>query len=65
MVILNGGYSGFKSYHYFNACTCALCGFLLSTCPGLASHNTVNTHQNENRFLTFGSLTSSAEVEMQ
>ena len=28
-----------------------------------ASHNFVNTHQNENRFLAFGSLTSSAEVE--
>ena len=28
-----------------------------------ASHNSVNSHQNENRFLAFGSLTSNAEVE--
>ena len=27
------------------------------------SHNSVNTHQNENRFLAFGSLTSNTEVE--
>ena len=58
-----GVYSGFKSYHYFNACTCALCGILLSACPRLASHNSVNNHQNENQFLAFGSLTSNAEVE--
>ena len=45
------------------ACARALCGLLLSTCPRSASHNFVNTHQNENRFLAFGSLTSSAEVE--
>ena len=50
-------------YHYFNACACALCGILLSACPRLASHNSENTHQNENRFLAFGSLTSNAEVE--
>ena len=58
-----GVYSGFKSYHYFNACACALCGFLLSACPWSASDNFVNTHQNENRFLAFGSLISNAEVE--
>ena len=28
-----------------------------------ASNNSVNTHQNENRFLAFGSLISNAEVE--
>ena len=56
-------YSGFKSYHYFNACACALCGLLLSACPWSASDNSVNTHQNENRFLAFGSLISNAEVE--
>ena len=58
-----GVYSGFKSYHYFNACACALCGILLSACPLSASHNSVNIHQNENRFLAYGSLTSNAEVE--
>ena len=58
-----GIYSRFKWYHYFNACACALCGLLLSACPRLASHKSVNTHQNENRFLAFGSLTSNAEVE--
>ena len=42
----------------FYACACALCFVLLS-----ASNNSVNTHQNENRFLTFGSLKSNAEVE--
>ena len=26
-------------------------------------HNSENTHQNENRFLAFGSLASNAEVE--
>ena len=57
-------YSGFKSYHYFNACACALCGILISACPRSASHNSVNTYQNENRFLAFGSLTSNAEVEI-
>ena len=36
---------------------------LLSACPRSASHNSVNTRQNENRFLAFGSLTSSAKVE--
>ena len=56
-----GVYSGFKSYHYFNACACALCGLLLSACPCSASDNSVNTHQNENRFLAFGSLISNAE----
>ena len=45
-----GVYSGFNSYHYFNACACALCVLLL-------------THQNENRFLAFGSLISNAEAE--
>ena len=54
--------SGFKSYHYVNARACALCGLLLSACPWSASNN-VNTHQNENRFLAFGSLISNAEVE--
>ena len=64
IVILNGGvYSGFNSYRYFNACACALRGTLLSACPRLASHNSENTHQNENRFLAFGILTSKAEVE--
>ena len=58
-----GVYRGFKSYHYFNACACALCGILLSACPPSASHNSINTHQNENLFLAFGSLTSNAEVE--
>ena len=47
----------------FSACACALCGFLLSACLWSASNNSVNTHQNENRFLAFGSLTSHAEVE--
>ena len=56
-------YSGFKSYHYFNGCACALCGLLLSAYPWSASDNSVNTHQNENRFLAFGSLISNAEVE--
>ena len=56
-------YSGLKSYHYFNAWACALCGLLLSACPWSASNNSVNTHQNENRFLAFGSLISNAEVE--
>ena len=58
-----GVYSGFKSYHYFNACALALCDLLLSACPRSAAHNSVNTHQNENLFLAFRSLTSSAEVE--
>ena len=58
-----GVYSGFKSYYYFNACACALCGLSLSACPWSASNNSVNTHQNENRFLAFGSLISNAEVE--
>ena len=58
-----GVYSGLNSYHYFNACACALCGILLSAYPRSASHNSVNTHQNENRFLAFGSLTSNAEAE--
>ena len=58
-----GAYSGLKSYHYFNACACALCCLLLSACPWSASNNSVNTHQNENRFLVFGSLISNAEVE--
>ena len=55
--------SGFKSYHYFNACACALCGLLLLACPWSASNNSVNAHQNENRLLAFGSLLSNAEVE--
>ena len=46
-----------------NACACALYGLLLSACPWSASNNSVNTHQNENRFLAFGSLISNAEVE--
>ena len=58
-----GVYSGFKSYHYLNDCACTLCGLLLSVCPWSASNNSVNTHQNENRFLAFGSLASNAEVE--
>ena len=58
-----GVYSGFTSYHYFKACACALCGILLSACPWSASDNSVNTHQNENRFLAFGSLISNADVE--
>ena len=58
-----GVYSGFKSYHYFNACACALYGLLLSACPWSESDNSVNNHQNENRFLAFGSLISNAEVE--
>ena len=53
-----GVYSGFKSYHYFNACACALRGSLLSAYPRSASNNSVSTHQNENRFLA-----SNAEVE--
>ena len=56
-------YIGYKSYHYFNACASALRGLLLSACPWSASDNSVNTHQNENRFLLFGSLISNAEVE--
>ena len=65
MVILNGVYSGFKSYmyHYFNVCTCALCVLQLSTCLWLAANNSGNTHQNENMFLAFGSLISNAVVE--
>ena len=58
-----GVYSGFNSYYYFNACACALYGIIFSACPLLASHKSENTHQNENRFLAFGSLTSNAEVE--
>ena len=58
-----GDYSGFKLYNYFNACACALRGLLLSAFLRSASHNSVNTHQNENRFLAFGSPTSSAEVQ--
>ena len=58
-----GVYSGFKSYHNFNARACALCGILLSACLWSASNNSVNTHQNENRFAAFGSLISHAEVE--
>ena len=58
-----GVYSGFKSYHYLNDCAFALCSLLLSAYPRSASNNSVNTHQNENRFLAFGSLTSNAEVE--
>ena len=60
-----GVYRGFKLHHYFNACACALCGLLLSACPRSASHNSVNTHQNENRFPAFGSLTSSAGVDQR
>ena len=58
-----GVYSEFKSYHYFNACACALCGLLLSACPWSPSNNSVFTHQNENRFLAFGSQISNAEDE--
>ena len=58
-----GVYSGFKLYHYFNARACVVCGLLLSACPWSASKNSVNTHQNENRFLAFGSLISNAEAE--
>ena len=58
-----GVYSGLKSYHYFNASTCAVCGSLFSACPWSASNNSVNTHQNENQFLAFRSLISNAEVE--
>ena len=58
-----GVYSEFKMYHFFNACACALCGFLLSTYLWSASNNSVNTHQNENRFVAFGSLISHAEVD--
>ena len=58
-----GVYSGFNSYHYLNARACALRGLLLSACPWSASNNSVNTFQNENRFLAFGSLISNAEVE--
>ena len=58
-----GVYSGFKLYHCSNTCTCTLCGLLLSACPWSASNNSVNTHQNENRFLAFGSLISNTEVE--
>ena len=54
-----GVYSGLKLYNYFNACACAtLYDILLS-----ASNNSGNIHQNENRFLAFGSLISNAEVE--
>ena len=62
-MILNAGLDGFKSYHYFNARACALCGFPHSACPWSALNNSVNTHQNKNRFLAFGSLKSNAEVE--
>ena len=60
-----GVYSGFKSYHnhYFNACACTLCDLLFLACQRSAAHNSLNTHQNENQFLAFGSLTSSAEVK--
>ena len=58
-----GVYSGFKSYHYFNACACAMCVLRLSACLWSASNNSGNTHQNENRFLAFGSLVSNAKVE--
>ena len=58
-----GVYSGFKSYHNFNVCACALCGILLSAFLWSASNYSVNTHQNENRFAVFGSLISHAEVE--
>ena len=57
------GTRGLKSHHYFNACACTLCGFLLSACLWAASNNFVNTPQNGNRFLAFGSLISHAEVE--
>ena len=54
---------GFKSYHNFNACSCALCDKILSLCLWSASNNSVNTHQNENRFVAFGSVISHVEVE--
>ena len=58
-----GFIADFKRTILFNACACAMCGLLLSACPRSASHNSVNTHQNENQFLALGSLTSNAEVE--
>ena len=58
-----GVYSGFKLYHYFNDCACALCGLLLSACPWSVSNNSINTHQNDDSFFAFRSLTSNAEVE--
>ena len=60
---LEWGFIADLNYHYFNACACTLCAFLLSAYPWSASNNSVNTHQNENRFLAFGSLISNAEVE--
>ena len=56
-----GFYSGFISYQNFNDCACALCVLLLSACPRSAPNKSVNTYQNENRFLAFKSLTSNAE----
>ena len=50
-----GVYSGFKAYHNFV--------ILLSACLWPASNNSVNAHQNENRFVAFGSIISHAEVE--
>ena len=58
-----GVYSRLKSYHYFNACACALCGILISACTWSTSNNSVNIHQNENRFHAFGSLISNLDVE--
>ena len=55
--------SGFKSYRHFNASEYALCVLLLSACLWLASNNSGHTHQNEKRYLAFGSLISNAEVE--
>ena len=60
-----GVYSGFKSYHNFNACACALCGIILSACLSSASNNSVNTHQNENRFVAFGSLPLICHAEIE
>ena len=41
----------------------AHCVVFHSACPWSASNNSVNTHQNENRLLAFGSLISNAEVK--
>ena len=58
-----GAYSGFKLYHYFNACACALYDILHSASLWSASNISGNIHQNENRFLAFGSQISNTEVE--
>ena len=58
-----GGYNGFKSYHYVNTCAWALRVLLFSASLWSASNDSGNTHQNENRFLAFGSLISIAETD--